>query len=294
LIREIRISLEEFLMKAVKNDEKKNFWQTTTGILTAITALIGAVGAFLTVLHNNGPNRPPPPMFPIAEVYIENFNKIQKVVSGKVLLSSDEQFFILVFAGKAGGPYWLQGASGSLFTETKREKIGVFWQSSWTVPEIHVGQDIVDLRAVAVFPKDVRKSVAAGIPDPQSGNAIKIENIISLPDPKKISAIFDPSKMIGVPSTQSASSHLLEKINMNADEKKEGLRVPSQFYVEWTGGPSSKKFQVYKEGLVEYKKTIKNGEKVELPAKISGYVVELKTWWDDGEHLEQDVWVTVE
>ena len=132
--------------------------------------------------------------FPVSEVTIDGYDEPRKVVSGKAILSSNKKFSILVFAGKNGGPHWLQGSSGSLFSEVQRKQIGDQWEASWFVPEIHVGDDVVEIHAVAIFPRDTNRFIAAGIPDPFTGNAIKIGSITVLPEPKRVSSAFDPTK----------------------------------------------------------------------------------------------------
>jgi len=134
----------------------------------------------------------PESSFPIEDVFIDNFNMDERAISGKVTLSSDSSYKILIFAGKNGGPYWLQGSKGNLFSETRRRAQYDKWQAEWIVPEVFIGTNVVDVRAIAIIPKDTDRFVNAGIPDPYAGNAIKIESLSVLPDPKKISQIFKP------------------------------------------------------------------------------------------------------
>lgn len=155
------------------------------GIGIGITVLV--IGAFLYWFFG----RP----FPILEVFITSFDKPRKTISGRVVLKSNKPYWILIFAGKAGGPYWLQGAGGSLFTRTDLKQVGAQWEATWVVPEIHIGPNVIDVRAVAILPDDKKKFIEAGTPDSKTGNTFKINSLDELPKPKKrkISPLFDPT-----------------------------------------------------------------------------------------------------
>jgi hypothetical protein len=129
-----------------------------------------------------------------SSVSIESFDKIGRVASGGVVLSRNDRFLVLLYAGKAGGPYWLQGGNGQMFSEDERKQIGVSYLAKWTISEVHVGANVTDLRAVLISPGDLQKFLAAGSADPQAGSALKISSINSLPEPKVVSPRFDPTR----------------------------------------------------------------------------------------------------
>lgn len=129
-------------------------------------------------------------ILPVSSVTIDNFNPDKKTVNGNAVLSRDGQYWILIFAGKSGGPYWLQGATGKLLSKYEPKKNGDNWVAKWSVSEVYIGKDVVDLHAVAISPQDIHQFKEAGIADQQAGNAIKVLSVDTLPEPKVVSPKF--------------------------------------------------------------------------------------------------------
>ncbi len=125
------------------------------------------------------------------EIVILQFDRAKRTVSGTLSSSADRKFKLLVFAGKAGRPYWLQGAGGKLYSEDERRQENGKWIVKWTVPEVYIGKGVVELRVIVVADGEEENFLKAGVPDSKAGDAIKIQNFNSLPESLAISSGFD-------------------------------------------------------------------------------------------------------
>ena len=111
-------------------------------------------------------------------------------IFGSARLVHDQEFWVFVYAGKSGGPYWLQGGRGGNFEEISREVTeSGEWLVKWGVNDIYLGEGVRDVRAVALKQEDKAKFAKTGYLD--SGTR-KIESLFELPKHTVLSDRFDP------------------------------------------------------------------------------------------------------
>ncbi|MBP8016715.1 hypothetical protein KAZ01_01790 [Candidatus Gracilibacteria bacterium] len=108
---------------------------------------------------------------PVIEIKIIKYDPESKIIYGDAVLLNDEKILILIFAGKTGGPYWLQGANGKFYSETERNRTDVNWQISWLIREVYLGKKVNEIRAIAINPKYLNKIIEKGEKGPMLGNA---------------------------------------------------------------------------------------------------------------------------
>lgn len=126
----------------------------------------------------------------VSEVKVDRYDEDNKTASGTLVLSKDKPMWVLVYVGKAGGPYWLQGVKGTRYAQTSKTDQGEKFVVSWSVSEVHIGDDVVEVYAIAVSEKDKESFISTGYPDADSGNAIKIDSLSQLPKSGVISNMY--------------------------------------------------------------------------------------------------------
>ena len=111
-------------------------------------------------------------------------------IFGSARLVHNQEFWVFVYAGKSGGPYWLQGGTGGNFEEISREVTeSGEWLVKWGVNDIYLGEEVRDVRAVAL--KQENKAMFAKTGYMDSGTR-KIESLLDLPKHTVLSPHFDP------------------------------------------------------------------------------------------------------
>lgn len=94
------------------------------------------------------------------------------------------------------------------------------------------------------------------------------------------------------PTQPSVVENPLTLLNMNRAIELSNIELTPTFYIEWDKGPTSKKFQVIKDGEMVKETRVRNGENISLGDSIRGQC-EFKTWWDNGTRTREEVWVYV-
>jgi nucleoside 2-deoxyribosyltransferase len=112
-------------------------------------------------------------------------------IFGSARLVHNQEFWVFVYAGKSGGPYWLQGGTGGNFEEISREVTeSGEWLVEWGVNDIYLGEGVRDVRAVALKREDKAKVLEKGYLD---CGTKKIESLYELPNKLTVlSDRFDP------------------------------------------------------------------------------------------------------
>lgn len=84
----------------------------------------------------------------------------------------------------------------------------------------------------------------------------------------------------------------LTLLNMNRAIDISNIELTPTFHIEWDRGPTSKKFQIIKDGEMVKEERVRNGDNISLDNSIRGQC-EFKTWWEDGTRTREEVWVYV-
>ena len=173
-----------FIIKIIRENKKAPVW------IVIISNIVGiAIGVAISLVFFSSKSD-----CIVNNVQIINYNANERVINGTALITENEPIHILVFAGKTGGPYWLQGASGTIYSEEERIQTGEDWKITWKISEIYVGTNVHDIRAVAATPDYCDKIIEQGIYDPAS-QALKFISISGFKVCNAQSVQFDPDSL---------------------------------------------------------------------------------------------------
>lgn len=166
-----------FIGYIIKVIFKKNF--SLTGNIVFVLLVLGVIGALVAGILF-------PPPLQVTWVAANNFDlersanncRIGSVLGQYSTIQDGQEVRVLLFAGRENGPYWLQGREGKSYSEESSQKQGKNMVVGWKVSDVYLCSDAKEIRAIAVFEKDVQNIIKVGRRDKDADSALKYESLV--------------------------------------------------------------------------------------------------------------------